>query len=232
MFPDGYWILLAVSLALCSIGFYRFVWFMSVGYGFSVAGLGVAMFVMSLVRGQFLYDEFADLDQTYPTDQDSGNSANSANSIYLYPMDNLGDIESNGTLRRSTVEGKVYLQTLALSYLTGTANKTEDSGNLETFAFKVEDAGGVTWRTGMAYGFEFANIELPHGFIFGQNYSTTLSNPVRDAGVLVFDVGRNDGNGMESASVKSITVYSLRPNSSGNLAAQRVGDSKNPSSNQ
>lgn len=53
MFPDGYWILLAVSLALCSIGFYRFVWFMSVGYGFSVAGLGVAMFVMSLVRGQF-----------------------------------------------------------------------------------------------------------------------------------------------------------------------------------
>ena len=53
MFPDGYWILLAVSLALCSIGFYRFVWFMSVGYGFSVAGLGVAMLVMSLVRGQF-----------------------------------------------------------------------------------------------------------------------------------------------------------------------------------
>lgn len=53
MFPNGYWILLAVSLALCAIGFYRFVWFMSVGYGFSVAGLGVAMLVMSLVRGQF-----------------------------------------------------------------------------------------------------------------------------------------------------------------------------------
>ena len=53
MFPSGYWILLVVSLALCSIGFYRFVWFMSVGYGFSVAGLGVAMFIMSLVRGQF-----------------------------------------------------------------------------------------------------------------------------------------------------------------------------------
>lgn len=53
MFPNGYWILLVVSLALCCIGFYRFVWFMSVGYGFSVAGLGIAMFVMSLVRGQF-----------------------------------------------------------------------------------------------------------------------------------------------------------------------------------
>ena len=53
MFPNGYWILLVVSLVLCCIGFYRFVWFMSVGYGFSVAGLGAAMFVMSLVRGQF-----------------------------------------------------------------------------------------------------------------------------------------------------------------------------------
>ena len=53
MFPNGYLILLAVSLALCCIGFYRFVWFMSVGYGFSVAGLGVALFVMSLARGQF-----------------------------------------------------------------------------------------------------------------------------------------------------------------------------------
>ena len=187
---------------------------------------------LSLVRGQYLYDEFADLDQTYPTDQDSGNSANSANGIYLYPMDNLGDIESSGTLRRSTVEGKVYLQTLALTYLAGTEKKTEDSGNLESFAFKVEDAGGVTWKTGMAYGFEFANIELPHGFIFGQNYSSSLSNPVRDAGVLVFDVGRNNGDGMESASVKSVTVYALRPDKSGNLSPQRVGDTKNPSNNQ
>ena len=53
MFPEGYWILIAVSLVLCGIGFYRFVWFMSVGYGFAVAGLGIALFVMSLVRGQF-----------------------------------------------------------------------------------------------------------------------------------------------------------------------------------
>lgn len=53
MFPNGYWIFPVVSLVLCSIGFYRFVWFMSVGYGFSVAGIGIAMFMMSLVRGQF-----------------------------------------------------------------------------------------------------------------------------------------------------------------------------------
>lgn len=35
-------ILFAVALACCSMGFKRFVWFMSVGYGFAVAGIAVA----------------------------------------------------------------------------------------------------------------------------------------------------------------------------------------------
>lgn len=46
------WILLAVSLALCAVGFYKFVYFLSIGYGFAVAGIGVALAVMSLV-GKF-----------------------------------------------------------------------------------------------------------------------------------------------------------------------------------
>lgn len=53
MFPNGFLLLFIVSLVCCAIGFYRFVWFMSVGYGFSVAGLGVALFAMSIAKGQF-----------------------------------------------------------------------------------------------------------------------------------------------------------------------------------
>lgn len=53
IFPNGMWIIALVSFLLCSIGFYRFVWFMSVGYGFSVAGIGLTLLIMSLVRGQF-----------------------------------------------------------------------------------------------------------------------------------------------------------------------------------
>lgn len=45
-------ILFAVSLLFCCIGFKRFVWFMSVGYGLSAAGIGLALFVMTLVKGQ------------------------------------------------------------------------------------------------------------------------------------------------------------------------------------
>lgn len=36
-------IMLFVALAISAIGFKKFVWFISLGYGFSVAGLGVAM---------------------------------------------------------------------------------------------------------------------------------------------------------------------------------------------
>ncbi len=39
-------IMYAVALVLCAVGFKKFVWFISIGYGFAVAGIGVAMIVM------------------------------------------------------------------------------------------------------------------------------------------------------------------------------------------
>lgn len=38
-----------VSLVLCAVGFYKYVYFLSIGYGFSVAGIGVTLAVMSLM---------------------------------------------------------------------------------------------------------------------------------------------------------------------------------------
>jgi len=39
-------ILLIVSAVMCSIGFYKHVYFLSIGYGFSVAGIGAALLIM------------------------------------------------------------------------------------------------------------------------------------------------------------------------------------------
>lgn len=41
-----YIIILAVSLLLCSIGYYKYIYFFSVGYGFSVAGIGAALLIL------------------------------------------------------------------------------------------------------------------------------------------------------------------------------------------
>lgn len=42
-------ILLAVCAAACAVGFYKFVYFLSIGYGFAVAFGGIAVFVMYLI---------------------------------------------------------------------------------------------------------------------------------------------------------------------------------------
>ena len=51
VFPPLTWVLLLVAAALCAIGFYKFVYFMSVGYGLAVGGVGVSIFIIALIRG-------------------------------------------------------------------------------------------------------------------------------------------------------------------------------------
>ena len=43
-------ILLAVCAVLCAVGFYKFVYFLSIGYGFAVAGGGLAILVMYFIN--------------------------------------------------------------------------------------------------------------------------------------------------------------------------------------
>ena len=51
LFPNLFWIFFVVALVCCSIGFKRFVWFMSVGYGLASAGIGLTMLIISLTKG-------------------------------------------------------------------------------------------------------------------------------------------------------------------------------------
>lgn len=43
-------IVAAVCAILCSVGFYKFVYFLSIGYGFAVAGGGIAIIVMAILN--------------------------------------------------------------------------------------------------------------------------------------------------------------------------------------
>ncbi len=45
-FPPQIWIILIVCAVLCAVGFYKFVYFLSVGYGFAVCGAGIAILVL------------------------------------------------------------------------------------------------------------------------------------------------------------------------------------------
>lgn len=42
----NYLIVLGVALAVCALGFYKYLYFISLGYGFSVAAIGIALLIM------------------------------------------------------------------------------------------------------------------------------------------------------------------------------------------
>ncbi len=44
--PATFWILFGAAMLISAIGFYKYVYFISLGYGFSIAGLGAIMLVM------------------------------------------------------------------------------------------------------------------------------------------------------------------------------------------
>ena len=193
-----------------------------------------------------LFDEFADLNQTYQTSEDEGSDDDKKNQMYIYPIDDLGDLESDGKLKRSLVYGKVYDKTNAAQakYLTGNASgaldgDVLDGGNIPNFAFKLSSDQessdqSVQWKSGMAYGFEFARIELPHGYVFGSGngaYSKKVSTPVQGAGCIVFDVGTSEGNGMVTDGDHgrdTVEISSLRPGKDGSISAQSIGKTESP----
>ena len=52
-FPQFMWVLLVVSAVLCAVGFYKFVYFLSIGYGLAVAGEGVVIAILALTNGNW-----------------------------------------------------------------------------------------------------------------------------------------------------------------------------------
>ena len=199
-------------------------------------------------EGNLLIDEFADLNYSYATDDSTGDSNNAngegsgdddaENTMYLYPIDRLTDVTSSGDLKRSLVYQKVYHEDAQLLYLSGDENgQLTDSappggqrGMVTAYGFKLHQQGGVEWKSGMAYGLEFARLELPQGYIFGSSYSTDVSSPVRVQGTLVFNIGFNSGSGVSDGVLgrSQVTVSALLPGSTGALQAKSIGQSDDP----
>ena len=46
VFPVNFWLLFAAAMIISSIGFKNYVWFISLGYGFSIAGEGLLMLLL------------------------------------------------------------------------------------------------------------------------------------------------------------------------------------------
>ena len=187
---------------------------------------------ISMVYGDLLVDEFADLERAFLSpaedeDADEADTPDGENTMFLYRLDNQG---SAIKLQRSVVYDEVAKRSVQEIYMQGRPTDNVGNGEIDLWGFRIKDKNGVDWKNGSAYGFEFAEITLPHNYIFGSTYSTTAEDPVREAGTMVFSVQQNTGSsqGATGGVQGNVTVYALRPDGSGGLTAQRVGTNDNP----
>lgn len=189
------------------------------------------------VTGSYLCDEFGDLSfnrlvQDGDAEGESGESADAesttpGNGVYIYSMN--GD-EGSQPKRALVSQNTVRQRQQELLLLGPPRGSSYPVVEIESYAYKMLSGGNWQPKAGDAYGFEFAELELPHNYIFGSSFSKSSSSPVAGEDVIRFSVSANSGSGSKGGldGKSSITVSSLRPDSSGSLAAQKVADSDSP----
>lgn len=124
----------------------------------------------SRVADGHLFDEFADLGRSYPTNSVSG----STSTMRLYKFDTNG-----------ATPGKVSTYVEEVS--TGVTEELISLGvTVDDEQFGFVDKGGVSWKTGDAYAFEIASTTLPNGYFFGGSVPTELGKEVKGEADLFF----------------------------------------------
>ena len=179
-----------------------------------VVGKAVAVRRMgrfSRVTNPYLYDEFADLDQSYDSTDDEGELGRMSGHR-LFKYNDESSVPSR--MQYSVVADSVYSgdnETVTI-FSGGINNRT----NLSASAFynlntsDREPSGG--WKIGDGYAVEFAELQLPEGYVFGGQL------PTRAGTVSEFKAVRFDP---DSPSSETVEIHVTRPNAQGRPEAVR-----------
>ena len=187
---------------------------------------------LSDVTSAYLYDEFGDLGYYTSSTSDDDDESSSEGTVEKGDDMFLYRIKST----ESKMERSIVSQSARHR---GDSNErlleSGASGNIASFAFIVINANNVSWERGDAYGFEFAEIQLPHNFIFGSDSDCPRdsANSIKEIGTIMrFRAGANSGSGATSgiSGASTITISNIRPSKKGTLKAQTVGNTKSPDS--
>ncbi len=157
--------------------------------GSAFAGMAVAIKMagrITLIEDNTLVDEFADWNQSYPM----SNDASSDVGLRLYRMTDLNQVE-NGIKACSSIvnpwvspvhdnldEEWMAASGIKVNVWTSTFKKNGSqnqafsgtafpNGNNMRWGFKIKEQGQAQWKVGDAYGVEIASLQLPKGYIFG-----------------------------------------------------------------
>ena len=180
----------------------------------------------------WLYDEFGDLDKERLVenyDDENGENVNSGSTENdnLIPIYKMNSRSSSG---RSLVSQTTKNVTASNRDALLSSGEVKD---IPCYAYVMKNVGTAgEWHVGDAYGLEFAEIQLPHGYLFGSSYHKRPQDKTSagDYTMMWFDVSLNSGDGSDEGATgtSTIQIYSLRPGKSGELEAQPVATTDKP----
>jgi prepilin-type N-terminal cleavage/methylation domain-containing protein len=177
-----------------------------------VVGTAVAIRMMgriSFVDGNYICDEYADWDKSYP---DYG--SNKDPSIYLYNMRNIG-----GGITQSRSEVTPYT-TDNRNWKGYTDEFMVYSGYSTNVVVKcLTKRSGASWNVGDPYGSEIGSLQLPKNYVFDSKLPTD-EEPVHVM-VLSFNPANVSLNN-SSFSMQNVTISALRPGSGGSLSPVKI----------
>lgn len=164
---------------------------------------------LSYVKGNLLYDEFADLDRTYDAVEDE-NDAKKGGGFRLFRFN--GTESGGGRMEYSIVSDQIVRDTSSerVTLFSGAGRTGGRQVNLLSSAFLDLGTGRIKasdWNVGDGYGFVFNETQLPEGFIFGQSVPTSAGS-ISTPKVIVFDP--------DSDTEETVDVWRTRPGASGN----------------
>lgn len=180
----------------------------------------------------YLCDEFGDLDKERliesAEDEDEENAdSGSTENDNLVPLYKMNSRSSNGRSLVSQTTKKVTEQNK------DTLLSTDRMVEIPCYAYVLKSVGTAgDWHVGDAYGLEFAEIQLPHGYLFGSSYHKSPKDKIGpgDYKTMWFDASINSGDGSDqgASGMSTIQIYSLRPGKSGEVEAQPVATTDKP----
>ena len=161
---------------------------------------------ISCISGNYLADEYADLERTYPVFESASAAQKSKSGFRLYRMVQGGSLENC----YSTVKDYVKKVSLPTEDILGLNTTT----NAAIWAFeKTAGDGNASWRVGDPYGAEIASLRLPHGYIFDEGSLPTKLGQCRGAGkpVFFFPEGLSYNATGQSMNFSSVSIKAYHP---------------------
>ena len=190
--------------------------------GTELVAAGVAVAVrragrLTRVTGNYLGDEFADLDVTYGVSAGSGSLRGDTFRLYKFSFSGMEYSSVYSEVVEDSMGNESYLVERPKDRgFRKVGGDNEDPTEIIAYAF-VKTGGNASWQVGDAYGYEFAKIRLPDNYIFGGSSDVpSKSDPIKEVSRVVKCYPDST-----ASSLDSIQVTARRPS-----GWKEIGESK------